>query len=141
MLGYADIYFAQCFIPTKKYFPIWKQIICKYELKSDQKGESLDYEIEDETYTSWVDESPCGMTDFVEDDVIGMETYHKLPIDVIRLKMKEEVEEEVEQEENKEKINPEGAEAVDPSLLIPLDPKTMTPGMISKPDQIHCKAN
>lgn len=62
-----------------------------------------------------------------------MLAYHKLPIDVTRLKMREEMEEEEEQEENKEKINPDESETVEPSLLIPLEPNITTPEMLSKP--------
>lgn len=140
VLGYADIYFAQCFIPTKKHFPIWKQIVCVYEHKFVHERDSLDYEIVDETYT-WIDKVSYGTTDFVEGDVIGMESHHKLPIDVIRLKIKDDDDQEDNHQVNEEKIIPEGSGTIDPSLLIPLDLKTMTPEITSKSDQIHCKAN
>ncbi len=101
-LGYADIYFAQCFIPTKKYFSYWKQTVCKFTL-AQTKELTDDYDIEDESYCAWISESDYGQTIFVEGDLRGMENYHEVSLDIIRLKPKEEEEEE-EISNEKEKI-------------------------------------
>lgn len=99
VLGYGDIFFAQCFIPTRKYFPYWKQTICRFT-PAQTKESTGDYDIEDESYSSWISESDYGHTLFVEGELKGTENYHKVMIDVIRLRPKEE---EGEEENNEEK--------------------------------------
>lgn len=104
VLGYADIYFAQCFIPTKRFFPYWKQTVCKYTPKSPTIHEPPDHEIVDETYSDWISESSYGQTLFVEGELIGMENYCKVSIEVVRLKSTGEEKGEEGDSEEKEGI-------------------------------------
>ncbi len=104
-LGYADIHFAQCFIPTKKHFPYWRQTVCKYTPIPAQIIGSTKYDIEDETYSTWISESSYDQTCFIVGELIGTENYCKISLDVIRLKSmdeKEEGEEEGEDSEERE---------------------------------------
>lgn len=94
VLGYAEISFAQCFIPTNRFFPYWKQIVCKYTPRPTLQKEQIEYDIEDETYSDWISESSYGQTLYIEGDLIGMENYCKVSIEVVRLKPKGEEEEE-----------------------------------------------
>jgi len=99
VLGYADIFFADCFIQTLKYFPIYKQIMCEFSPKpSDSEHLIPDYEIKMK-YDYWsrnVSDYDC--TSFVEGEIIGMESFHELDIPLIHLKTRSEKDDQEEKE-------------------------------------------
>ena len=99
MLGYADIYFADCFIQTLKYFPFYRQIMCGFSPTASHSELSVpDYEIEMK-YDYWSStKSDYGSTSFVESEIIGMESFHKLNIPLIHLKTKSEKDDQEERE-------------------------------------------
>jgi hypothetical protein len=131
VLGYADIFFANCFIPTLKCFPVFKQIMCEFSPKSSHSILSIpDYDIKMK-YDYWSSvKSDYGSTSFVESEIIGMESFHKLDIPLIHLKIISEKDDQ-EEKESDCKINSNSntefdfKTIIEPSSIIPLDSNTI----------------
>jgi len=99
VLGLADIFFANCFIPTSKYFPFYKQITCEFSPKHSHSELSIpDYDIEMKHDYWSSNKSDHGSTSFVEGEIIGMDSFHKLNIPLIHLTTKSEKDDQEEKE-------------------------------------------
>ena len=132
MLGYADIFFADCFIHTLKYFPFYIQITCEFSPKPSHSALSVpDYDIEMK-YDYWSStKSDYSSTSFIECEIIGMESFHKLDIPLIHLKTKSEKEDQEEKEsgrmlKNNTNIKSDSKSIIDPISIVPLDPNTIS---------------
>ena len=99
VLGYTDIFFADCFIHTLKFFPVFKQIMCNFSPKPSHSELLIpDYEIKMK-YDYWSStKSDYGSTSFVEGEISGMESFHKLDIPLIHLKTRSEKDDQEEKE-------------------------------------------
>lgn len=102
-LGYADINFTSFNCPTEKLFPFWKQIASKWEPEEEQpQGENednLEIEIEYGYGYNWHSQNIFGEVIFLEGEIEGTETYHRLTIDIIQLN-KEDVEKNNDEEDS-----------------------------------------
>ena len=97
VLGYADVFFANCFIQTLKYFPFYRQTMCEFSPKtSDSENLVPDYEIKMKYDYGSNNKSDYGSTSFVEGEIIGMESFYILNIPLIHLKTRSEKEDQEE---------------------------------------------
>ncbi len=163
VLGYADIFFANCFIPTLKYFPFYRQIMCEFSPKPSNSALSVpDYDIEmnDYWYDYWSSNKfDYGSTSFVESEIIGMESFHKLNIPLIHLKTRSEKDDQEEKKESdpiiksnsdtefnsksildpnsiiksKSNIVFNSRSNIDPNSMTPLDPNTISVKHVTNP--------
>jgi len=130
VLGYADIFFADCFIQTLKFFPFYRQTMCVFSPKPSHSELLIpDYDIEmnDYWYDYWSStKSDYGSTSFVESEIIGMESFHKLNIPLIHLKTRSEKDDQEEKESDpiiKSNSDTEfnSKSIIDPNSMTPLD--------------------